>query len=148
MNGQPFKVFKFRTLNVENGNEAKQVTKTDDRIFKGGRFLRRSSLDELPQFFNVLLGDMSVVGPRPHMESHDLEFREFFERYGVRRYVKPGVTGLAQVKGYRGEVRHSRDLRNRARLDSFYVTHWDMLMDLKIVASTAASVVNPPRTAY
>lgn len=147
-NGMTFKVLKFRTLHVDNGDESKQVTQGDSRIFKGGKFLRKSSLDEIPQFINVLLGDMSVVGPRPHMEAHDHEFRRIFERYGVRRYVKPGVTGLAQVKGYRGEVRRSQDLRHRARLDNFYVTHWDLEMDIRIVAATAFSMVKPPKTAY
>ncbi len=147
-NGMTFKVLKFRSLHVENKEEARQVTQGDSRIFPGGRFLRKSSLDEIPQFLNVLFGDMSVVGPRPHMEEHDLEFRQIFERYGVRRYVKPGVTGLAQVKGYRGEVRRSKDLRHRARLDNFYVTHWDLALDCKIVFMTALTVVRPPKTAY
>ena len=147
-NGMTFKVLKFRSLHVENKNEAKQVTAGDSRIFKGGRFLRKSSLDEIPQFLNVLIGDMSVVGPRPHMEVHDLEFRQIFERYGVRRYVKPGVTGLAQVKGYRGEVRRSKDLRHRARLDNFYVTHWDLGLDCRIVMMTALTMIKPPKTAY
>jgi len=147
-NGEVFKVFKFRTLNVENGDESKQVTKGDSRIFTGGGMLRRLSIDEIPQFINVLLGDMSVVGPRPHMEEHDFQFREIFERYGVRRYVKPGVTGLAQIKGFRGEVNRPRDLRHRARLDNFYVSHWDLFLDLRIVLMTAVTMVVPPKTAY
>ena len=147
-NGVAFKVFKFRTLHVNNSDEAKQVTKGDSRVFKGGGFLRKSSLDEMPQFLNVLFGDMSVVGPRPHMEQHDCEFREIFERYGVRRYVKPGVTGLAQVKGFRGEVNRPKDLRHRARLDNFYVTHWDVALDLGIVALTGLSMFKPPKSAY
>ena len=147
-NGELFKVFKFRTLNVVNENEARQVSKNDDRIFKGGRMLRRLSIDEIPQFINVLLGDMSIVGPRPHMEQHDFQFREIFERYGVRRYVKPGVTGLAQVKGFRGEVNRPRDLRHRARLDNFYVSHWDLYLDVRIVVMTAVTMVIPPKTAY
>jgi len=147
-NGMTFKVFKFRTLHANNDQEARQVTKSDSRVFKGGAFLRKSSLDEMPQFINVLLGDMSVVGPRPHMEEHDYKFREIFERYGVRRYVKPGVTGLAQVKGFRGEVNRPRDLRHRARLDNFYVTHWDPGLDIRIIAMTGISMVRPPKTAY
>ncbi|MBK1882846.1 sugar transferase [Luteolibacter pohnpeiensis] len=147
-NGVAFKVFKFRTLHVDNGDESKQVTKGDSRVFKGGQFLRKTSLDEIPQFLNVLFGDMSVVGPRPHMEKHDCEFREIFERYGVRRYVKPGVTGLAQVKGFRGEVNRPQDLRHRARLDNFYVTHWDVALDIGIVAMTGFSMLKPPKTAY
>lgn len=147
-NGIPFQVFKFRSLHPANGDEACQVSKADSRVFKGGGFLRKSSIDEIPQFLNVLLGDMSVVGPRPHLASHDDEFCEFFERYGVRRYVKPGVTGLAQVKGFRGEVNKPLDLRNRARLDSFYVTHWHIVLDVVIVALTSVSMIRPPKTAY
>lgn len=148
MNGMPFEVYKFRSLNVNNGNEKVQVTKTDSRLFKGGGFLRKTSIDEIPQFLNVLTGDMSVVGPRPHMESHDNEFCEIFERYGLRRYVKPGVTGLAQVKGFRGEIHKPIDLRNRARLDNFYVTHWHIVLDFGIVASTGFSMLRPPKSAY
>lgn len=147
-NGVTFKVIKFRTLHPQNENEARQVSKGDSRVFKGGRFLRKSSLDELPQFINVLFGDMSVVGPRPHMEKHDEEFREIFERYGFRRYVKPGVTGLAQIRGYRGEIRRPKDLRHRARLDNFYITHWDFGMDFRIVAMTGLIILKPPKTAY
>lgn len=147
-NGNKFQVYKFRSLHPNNATEATQVTKGDSRIFKGGRMLRKTSIDEIPQFINVLLGDMSVVGPRPHMEEHDFLFREIFERYGVRRYVKPGVTGLAQVKGFRGEVNRPLDLRHRARLDNFYVTHWDIALDFRIVAWTGVSMIKPPKSAY
>jgi lipopolysaccharide/colanic/teichoic acid biosynthesis glycosyltransferase len=147
-NGSTFQVFKFRTLNVVNDNEAKQVTKDDNRIFRFGGLLRRLSLDEIPQFLNVFLGEMSVVGPRPHMEVHDIQFREIFERYGVRRYVKPGVTGLAQVKGFRGEVNRPLDLRHRAKLDNFYVGNWSVTLDAKIVFLTFFTMFFPPKTAY
>lgn len=147
-NGLGFEVYKFRTMHVHNPDETQQATKGDSRIFKGGRFLRKSSIDEIPQFINVLKGDMSVVGPRPHMEEHDHEFREIFERYGLRRYVKPGVTGLAQVKGFRGEICKPQDLRNRARLDNFYVTHWDVALDIGIILMTGISMIRPPKTAY
>lgn len=147
-NGEPFQVYKFRSLNVENGDAAQQVSKDDDRIFRGGRFIRKSSLDEIPQFINVLRGEMSVVGPRPHMGEHDDEFAGFYESYGQRRYVKPGVTGLAQAKGFRGEVNRSFDLRHRARLDRFYVLHWHFAFDMKIILLTFRSVVRPPKTAY
>ena len=148
MNGSKFQVIKFRTLHMTNEAESRQVTKSDPRVFRGGRLLRKLSIDEIPQFLNVLLGEMSVVGPRPHMEEHDFRFREIFERYGVRRYVKPGVTGLAQAKGFRGEVNRPRDLRHRARLDAFYVSHWDLTMDVRIVAWTLLSVMSPPKSAY
>jgi exopolysaccharide biosynthesis polyprenyl glycosylphosphotransferase len=147
-NGALFKVIKFRTLHVMNENEAKQVTKDDSRIFRFGGLLRRLSLDEFPQFLNVLRGEMSIVGPRPHMEAHDVQFREIFERYGVRRYVKPGVTGLAQVKGYRGEITRPVELRHRAKLDNFYVANWSLTLDVKIVLLTVWTVFSPPKTAY
>ncbi|MFT3991264.1 MAG: sugar transferase [Luteolibacter sp.] len=147
-NGEIFKVFKFRTLHADHGTEARQVTKDDNRVFSGGALMRKLSIDEIPQFINVLLGDMSVVGPRPHMAEHDFKFREIFERYGVRRYVKPGVTGLAQVKGFRGEVNRPRDLRHRARLDNFYVGHWELGLDVQIVIKTGLTMIIPPKTAY
>jgi len=148
MNGMPFMVYKFRSLHPNNEAEAKQVCRGDNRVFKGGGFLRKSSIDEFPQFLNVFLGEMSVVGPRPHMEKHDSEFREIFERYGVRQYVKPGVTGLAQIKGFRGEIRKPLDLRNRARLDNFYVTNWHVMLDVGIVAATGFSMLKPSKNAY
>ncbi len=147
-NGVSFEVYKFRSLRPENSSEATQVSKGDSRVFKGGAFLRKSSIDEMPQFWNVLKGDMSVVGPRPHMEAHDLRFREIFERYGVRKYVKPGVTGLAQVKGFRGEINRPLDLRNRVRMDNFYITHWDVLLDLGIVVMTGVRLIKPCKKAY
>ena len=147
-NGQPFEVYKFRSLHVENGDASKQVTIGDSRLFPFGAFLRKSSIDEIPQFLNVFSGKMSVVGPRPHMEEHDERFREYFENYGHRRYVKPGVTGMAQVKGYRGEINKPLDLRNRARLDNFYVMHWTPSLDIEIVFGTALAVIKPPKTAY
>lgn len=148
INGVPFMVYKFRSLHPDNSSESTQVRKSDSRVFKGGGFLRKTSIDEIPQFINVLRGEMSVVGPRPHMESHDTEFREIFERYGVRRYVKPGVTGLAQVKGFRGEINRPVDLRNRGRLDNFYVTHWHIVFDVGIVLLTGVSMLKPPKSAY
>lgn len=146
--GSTFLVFKFRSLNVDHGSEEKQVSKNDDRIFKGGRFIRKTSLDEVPQFLNVLLGEMSVVGPRPHMAEHDDEFRLLYEHYGHRSYVKPGITGLAQAKGFRGEVQQISDLRHRARLDRFYVLNWTFGFDLAIIVRTLVSMIKPPKTAY
>jgi exopolysaccharide biosynthesis polyprenyl glycosylphosphotransferase len=147
-NGIVFDVYKFRTMHCNHGKEAQQATKGDSRLFRGGAFLRKSSIDEIPQFLNVLKGDMSVVGPRPHMEEHENEFQEIFEKYGLRRYVKPGVTGLAQVKGFRGEICKPQDLRNRARLDNFYVTHWGVGLDIGIVLMTGITMIRPPKTAY
>jgi len=147
-NGKIFQILKFRTMKVENDNEARQASLKDERIYPGGRWLRRLSIDEFPQFFNVLQGEMSVIGPRPHMIEHEREFEKFHELYGSRRYVKPGVTGLAQVEGYRGEVKDARDIRGRARYDLFYVKHWCLGLDVRLTLQTILHVVSPPEKAY
>lgn len=147
-NGLPFMVYKFRSLHVKNGSEVQQVSKSDDRIFKGGRLIRKTSIDEIPQFINVVLGNMSVVGPRPHMVEHDKEFAELYEKYGHRRFVKPGVTGLAQVKGFRGEIHKRVDLRHRATLDCFYVSRWNLGFDIKLILLTVLVIFFPPKSAY
>ncbi len=147
-NGQIFQILKFRTMRVDNDNEARQATREDDRIYPGARMLRRLSLDEFPQFINVLWGDMSVIGPRPHMVEHEREFEQFHELYGSRRYVKPGVTGLAQVEGYRGEVRGPSDVRGRARYDLFYVRHWCLGLDIRLALQTVGVMIHPPAKAY
>jgi lipopolysaccharide/colanic/teichoic acid biosynthesis glycosyltransferase len=147
-NGKIFQVIKFRTMHIDNADEAKQACKGDARIYPFGDLLRKLSLDEFPQFLNVLRGEMSVVGPRPHMTSHERDFEAFFERYGMRRHVKPGVTGLAQVCGYRGEVQTRRDIRGRARYDLIYVKSWSILLDWVVVFRTAWQVIRPHRNAY
>jgi len=147
-NGKIFEILKFRTMHVDNDDEARQASEGDDRIYPGGHWLRRLSIDEFPQFINVLRGDMSVVGPRPHMIVHEREFERFHELYGSRRYVKPGVTGLAQVEGYRGEVRGSHDVRGRARYDLFYVKHWCLGLDVRLALQTIGVLVHPPAKAY
>jgi exopolysaccharide biosynthesis polyprenyl glycosylphosphotransferase len=147
-NGAIFEILKFRTMHVENDDEARQATANDDRVYPGGRWLRRLSLDEFPQFLNVLRGEMSVIGPRPHMIEHEREFEKFHELYGSRRYVKPGVTGLAQVEGYRGEVRDARDVRGRARYDLFYVRHWCLGLDIRLALQTVGVLFSPPAKAY
>lgn len=147
-NGQIFEILKFRTMHVENDNEARQASRGDARIYPGGDWLRRLSIDEFPQFLNVLRGDMSVVGPRPHMVAHEREFEKFHELYGSRRYVKPGVTGLAQVEGFRGEVKDAADVRGRARYDLFYVRHWCLALDLRLAVRTIAVLFRPPAKAY
>jgi len=147
-NGKIFEILKFRTMRMDNDDEARQASAEDDRIYRGGRWLRRLSVDEFPQFFNVLKGDMSVVGPRPHMIQHEREFEKFHELYGSRRYVKPGVTGLAQVEGYRGEVKGAKDVRGRARYDLFYVKHWCLSLDIRLALQTVLHLVQPPAKAY
>ena len=147
-NGKIFGILKFRTMHVDNDDETRQASRHDDRIYRGGHWLRRLSVDEFPQFINVLLGDMSVVGPRPHMIAHEREFEKFHELYGSRRYVKPGVTGLAQVEGYRGEVKDAKDVRGRARYDLFYVKHWCIGLDFRLSLQTLGVLFHPPAKAY
>ncbi len=147
-NGTVFEVIKFRTMHLDNDDEARQANEHDPRVFKGGHFLRKLSLDEFPQFLNVLRGQMSVVGPRPHLEIHEREFEKFHERYGMRRFVKPGVTGLAQVRGYRGEIIKPSQIRGRARYDLIYVGNWCITLDFRIIIQTAMQVIRPHRNAY
>lgn len=147
-NGKTFEILKFRTMRVDNDDEARQASPGDSRIYRGGHWLRRLSIDEFPQFINVLRGEMSVVGPRPHMVAHEREFERFHELYGSRRYVKPGVTGLAQVEGYRGEVKDARDVRGRARYDLFYVKHWCLGLDIRLALQTLGVLIHPPAKAY
>lgn len=146
--GSVFEILKFRTMHTDNDDEARQAAADDRRIFRGGHWMRRLSVDEFPQFINVLRGEMSVVGPRPHMIEHEHRFEKFHELYGSRRFVKPGVTGLAQVAGFRGEVKAAKDVRGRARYDLFYIKHWCMGLDLRLVMQTLAVLAKPPAKAY
>ncbi|MBL9152517.1 MAG: exopolysaccharide biosynthesis polyprenyl glycosylphosphotransferase [Verrucomicrobiales bacterium] len=144
--GEVFEVYKLRTMHV-NDTPGRQATQGDSRIIRGGHFLRKTSLDEIPQFLNVLRGDMSVVGPRPHFVDHDIEFSEIVDDYPVRHFAKPGITGLAQVKGCRGETDTRLKVRQRVRLDHFYLRRWSLLLDICIVFDTAWQVVFPPKSA-
>ncbi|APD06075.1 UDP-glucose:undecaprenyl-phosphate glucose-1-phosphate transferase [Flavobacteriaceae bacterium UJ101] len=148
LKGERFWCYKFRSMAANNDDEARQATKNDMRITKMGAFMRKTSIDELPQFFNVLKGDMSVVGPRPHMISHDHDFIDDDKRYIIRHLVKPGITGLAQVKGYRGEIITKSDIKNRTRMDVFYVENWSFLMDLKIILDTVLNIFRGEEKAY
>ncbi len=143
-----FAMFKYRSMYVENPDVARQATARDDRIYPFGRFLRRSSLDEFPQFLNVLRGDMSIVGPRPHLPQHDTAFSLIDPTYRVRSLVKPGITGLAQIRGYRGEITDPELLHKRVYWDLYYLTNWTFWMDLRIVVRTVWVVVRPPKSAY
>lgn len=137
VSGQPIRVWKFRSMTVmENDDNIKQATKDDKRVTPFGRFLRRSSLDELPQFINVLMGDMSVVGPRPHAVAHNEQYRKLISGYMLRHKVKPGITGLAQVKGYRGETETLDKMEARIEYDLEYIRNWSVFLDLKLILLT------------
>lgn len=134
--GQMFQIYKFRTMKVNHGMESLQARPNDSRIFKGGALMRKLSIDEMPQFLNVLLGDMSVVGPRPHMAEHDAIFALECAQYALRHTVKPGVTGLAQVRGQRGPVDHVSEIKHRVTSDIEYCQSWSLGLDLEIIART------------
>ncbi|WP_171221238.1 undecaprenyl-phosphate glucose phosphotransferase [Flavobacterium rivulicola] len=142
-----FFCYKFRSMQV-NGFTEKEASKNDPRVTKMGKFMRKTSIDELPQFFNVLLGDMSVVGPRPHLWSQNKAYASKIKKYMVRHYVKPGITGLAQVKGFRGEIETEEDMVNRIKLDVFYIENWSMIMDLKIIFQTVINIFKGEDKAY
>jgi Undecaprenyl-phosphate glucose phosphotransferase len=143
-----FRIWKFRTMHVDNPNVAKQATANDNRIYPAGRWFRKLSIDEFPQFINVLRGDMSVVGPRPHLPQHDEQFARLTDNFYVRKFVKPGITGLAQVNGFRGETRDTAALQHRIEYDIEYLENWSLAADFAIIGQTAVQVVRPPRTAY
>ncbi len=145
---QEFYCYKFRSMKPNPVADLYQVTKGDVRITKVGKFIRKTSIDELPQFINVLTGDMSVVGPRPHMVSHTHMYAERIDKFMVRHFIKPGITGLAQVSGYRGEVETDEDIINRVRFDIFYLENWSLLLDLKIVFQTIFNAVKGEKKAY
>ncbi|WP_353164633.1 exopolysaccharide biosynthesis polyprenyl glycosylphosphotransferase [Empedobacter brevis] len=140
LNGKEFDCFKFRTMRNDGTNSIKATVVNDNRITRIGNFLRKTSIDELPQFFNVLNGDMSIVGPRPHMISQDMYYSEIIRKYNLRNYVKPGITGLAQVKGYRGAIDCDKDMEDRIRTDIFYVRNWSILLDIQIIYQTVVLV--------
>jgi len=141
-NERQFTIFKFRSMHVlEDGDHIVQAKRGDARVTSVGRFIRRTSIDELPQLFNVLLGDMSLVGPRPHAIAHDDQYKKLIETYCCRHHVKPGLTGWAQVNGYRGETRDLIHMRQRVELDLWYITHWSLFLDLKILFRTCFEVL-------
>ena len=145
---QPFWCYKFRSMRVNADSNSKQAQKDDDRVTPIGKFIRKTSLDELPQFFNVLLGDMSVVGPRPHMLKHTEEYNELIDDFMVRHFVKPGITGLAQVTGLRGETKEVEDMKRRVNADINYVLNWSVIEDLKIVFLTVIVTLKGDENAF
>jgi hypothetical protein len=131
-NNEPFWCYKFRSMRVNSESDLIQASKNDKRVTKFGQFIRKTSLDELPQFFNVLLGQMSVVGPRPHMLNHTKEYNEITENFMVRHFVKPGITGLAQISGMRGEITDMKYIQERINMDIEYLENWNLITDIKI----------------
>ncbi|MFI3317810.1 MAG: undecaprenyl-phosphate glucose phosphotransferase [Rikenellaceae bacterium] len=140
LDGKEFWCYKFRSMVVNDESDTLQASKSDPRITKFGAFLRKTSIDEFPQFINVFLGDMSVVGPRPHMVKHTEEYSKLIDTYMVRHFVKPGITGMAQISGYRGETRNLSDMEHRVRADIWYMEHWTFMLDLYIIFKTIFDV--------
>ena len=142
-----FFCYKFRSMQINITTE-KEASKNDPRITKIGRFIRKTSLDEMPQFFNVLFGEMSVVGPRPNLWSQNKAYGSTVKKYMVRHYVKPGITGLAQVNGFRGEIQTEEDMINRIKFDVFYIENWSLILDLKIIFQTVINILKGEEKAY
>lgn len=148
LNNRSFSLIKFRTMKKNNDAHTKQVTLNDNRITKVGKFMRKTSIDELPQFFNVIMGEMSVVGPRPHMLKHTEEFKETVNKFMLRHAVKPGISGYAQVRGYRGEIKTSKDIKERIKLDISYIENWSLTLDIKIIFLTIGNLFKGDEKAY
>lgn len=143
-----FDCYKFRSMVVNDQADTQQVVKNDIRITKFGSFLRKSSIDEMPQFFNVLLGNMSVCGPRPHMLKLTQEYEKQVHRYRLRHLIKPGITGMAQTHGYRGEITSQNDIVNRVKYDIFYIENWNLLLDIRIIYLTIKNAIKGEKKAY
>ena len=143
-----FGCLKFRTMHVNSMADKLQAIEGDSRITKVGAFMRRTNIDELPQFFNVLWGNMSVVGPRPHMLKHTKQYSELINNYLVRHYTKPGITGWAQVNGFRGETKELSDMSDRVDYDIWYIENWSFLLDLKIIYQTVINTIRGDVNAY
>lgn len=147
-NNRPFKCLKFRSMYLNADADARSATKGDPRVSKLGAFLRKTSLDEFPQFLNVLMGDMSLVGPRPHMLKHTSEFSRLVEHYMIRQFLKPGITGWAQVNGFRGEIRDPIQIKRRVSSDLWYLENWTIWLDLRILFLTFYRVITGDKQAY
>lgn len=148
MQNRVFQIIKYRTMRAGGEDESRQATQGDGRVYPAGRWLRKFSIDELPQFYNVLTGEMSLVGPRPHLSQHNEIFSRVLNNFRVRANVKPGITGLAQVRGHRGEIKEEKDIVERVNADIYYLEHWSFALDCYIIFQTVGQVVFPPKTAY
>ncbi len=148
LNGEDFACYKFRSMHVNKDSDKVQAVKNDPRKTKVGDFLRRSNLDEIPQFYNVLKGDMSVVGPRPHMLKHTEDYSALIDKYMIRHLVKPGLTGWAQISGFRGETKKLEQMENRVIHDVWYIENWSFWLDLKIILLTVINIFRGEKNAY
>ena len=135
-------------MRINSDEHLRQVTLNDSRVTKLGRFLRKTSLDELPQFVNVLLGNMSIIGPRPHMLVHTNMYSKIMNEYMIRHFLKPGISGWAQVNGYRGEIKEETQLRKRIDHDIWYMENWSIWLDLKIIWMTIYITLRGDKNAY
>lgn len=148
LNGKTFKCYKFRSMHMSKDADTKQATKDDPRKFAFGNFMRKTNIDELPQFLNVLKGDMSIVGPRPHMIFHTEMYSKIIDKYMVRHFCKPGITGWAQVTGFRGETKELWQMEERVKRDIWYLENWTPLLDIIIILKTVLSIIKPDKHAY
>lgn len=148
MDGKDFYMYKFRSMHVNKDADKIQATKNDPRKFAFGNFMRKTNIDELPQVFNVLIGDMSIVGPRPHMLAHTEEYRNKIEEYMVRHYVRPGITGWAQVTGFRGETSELWQMEGRVKRDIWYIQNWTFWLDIRIILKTVWNMLRKEANAY
>ena len=147
-NNRFFLCYKFRTMTMNDSSDSKQAIKQDPRITKVGEFLRKTSLDELPQFMNVLIGNMSVVGPRPHMIAHTDEYKKTIDKFMIRHFAKPGITGWAQVNGFRGLTETPKKMIKRVRYDVWYIENWSFLLDIKIIFMTLFNLAKGEKNAF
>ena len=147
-NKKPFYCYKFRSMAVNKESDTKQATLGDSRVTRIGRFIRKTSLDEFPQFINVFIGNMSLVGPRPHMLKHTTDYSKIVDEYMIRQFLKPGITGWAQVNGYRGEITNPEQIQMRVSKDLWYLENWTLWLDIQILFLTGYQVFRGDKNAY
>jgi putative colanic acid biosynthesis UDP-glucose lipid carrier transferase len=147
-NLKPFNCWKLRSMRVNKDANEKQASKNDNRITTIGKFIRKTSLDEFPQFFNVLKGEMSLVGPRPHMLKHTIDYSKIVDQYAVRQFLKPGITGWAQINGYRGEISNPEQIQMRVNKDLWYLENWTLWLDIQILFLTVYFILKGDKNAY
>jgi putative colanic acid biosynthesis UDP-glucose lipid carrier transferase len=147
-NNKTFKCLKFRSMKFNRDSDSKQATQNDDRMTRIGKFIRKTSLDEFPQFINVFKGEMSLVGPRPHMLKHTFDYSRIVDDYMIRQFLKPGITGWAQINGYRGEIAYPEQIQARVHKDLWYLENWTLLLDIQILFSTVYLLFKGDKNAY